>query len=320
MPLKQDQLDDLSFDDLVSEGIGLLPSVAPEWTDFNASDPGITFLELFAYFSELLIFQAGQLTPQHIAAFLKLLTAHEVSDSINSDEATQQALLQIRRPQRAVTCADYEELAFRCEPRVARSKCVPHQNLAERNNAARNAARPGHVSIVLVTTPGLSGEDAASAIKSVEAFLNPRRILTTRVHVVAARRVAFEVRLSVIANPGVASDVAVASARNALQNFFDPLTGGPAGTGWPMGRHVFISEIYHVVSRLDTTDHVTRSVDDRSGARSEELSVAAESADRLYRGAAGDLIGLRLGPDELPGVVTLSLTGVASALDLSREV
>ena len=40
--------DDLDFDDLVREGLALLPAYAPEWTDHNPSDPGVTLVELLA--------------------------------------------------------------------------------------------------------------------------------------------------------------------------------------------------------------------------------------------------------------------------------
>ncbi|HEX5283578.1 MAG TPA: baseplate J/gp47 family protein [Bryocella sp.] len=320
MPLKEDQIEGWSFRDLVAEGVALLPAVAPEWTNFNAADPGITLLELFAYFTELLLFQCGQITLADRNAFLRLLTAGELDVSIPIEEATQRALLQIRQPQRAVTCADYESLSLAADPRIARAKCVPHQDLAESNEAARNANRPGHLSVVLVTKPDLSDEDRTGALNAVGAYLHPRRILTTRVHVVPARRVGFEIRLRLVATADVTYDDAVARAREALQTFVDPLQGGPDGSGWPIGRDVFVSELYLVVSRLETTDHVLRDTDRQTGARIEEISVPASSADRLYRSATGDLIGLHLAPDELPGDVTFTLTATVSAMDLSRQI
>jgi hypothetical protein len=52
LPLNLPNLDDLSWDDLMKEGRSLIPAWAPEWTNHNPSDPGITLVELFAYFSE----------------------------------------------------------------------------------------------------------------------------------------------------------------------------------------------------------------------------------------------------------------------------
>jgi predicted phage baseplate assembly protein len=46
-------LDDKLFPQLTEEARALIPPVSKEWTDFNASDPGITFLELFAWLAEI---------------------------------------------------------------------------------------------------------------------------------------------------------------------------------------------------------------------------------------------------------------------------
>ncbi|SCX85614.1 hypothetical protein SAMN05216420_101115 [Nitrosospira sp. Nl5] len=66
-------LDDRTYDDLLREGFSLLPSVAPEWTNHNPSDPGITLIELLAYFTEMLVYRLGRVTPASKLRFLKLL-------------------------------------------------------------------------------------------------------------------------------------------------------------------------------------------------------------------------------------------------------
>ena len=48
MPLQVPQLDNLAYDDIVAQAKLLIPRYAPEWTNFNESDPGITLVELFA--------------------------------------------------------------------------------------------------------------------------------------------------------------------------------------------------------------------------------------------------------------------------------
>lgn len=40
------------FDDLMEIGRARLPSLAPDWTDYNAHDPGITLMELLAFVAE----------------------------------------------------------------------------------------------------------------------------------------------------------------------------------------------------------------------------------------------------------------------------
>ena len=41
------------FQDLMEIGRAQLPALAPEWTDHNAHDPGITLLQLFAWLAEM---------------------------------------------------------------------------------------------------------------------------------------------------------------------------------------------------------------------------------------------------------------------------
>lgn len=320
MPLPQVQLDDWTYEELVREGLATLPSHAPDWTNFNAADPGITFMELFAYFTEALIFQTGQTPSGTQLAFQRLLSAGGPAADQSVEDAMQDALQALNRRERAVSCSDYEELAVRADTRVARAKCVPLLNLTERNEAARKASRPGHVSVVLVFTSELDATAAGDCVDAVKRYLDPRRILTTRVHVVQARRVNFEVRLRLYATAGVSAEMAVKDAQVALRTFFDATEGGLDGDGWRMGRDVYMSSVYLVLSRLSTVDHVEQEADERTGVKTPELAVDAAEADRLYRDGAGDLIGLRLAPDELPGEVTLSLTGNRTVEDESRNL
>jgi hypothetical protein len=67
------ELDDRRYDDLLQEGLSLLPVVGPEWTNHNPSDPGITLVELLAYFTEMLVYRIGRVTPASKLQFLKLL-------------------------------------------------------------------------------------------------------------------------------------------------------------------------------------------------------------------------------------------------------
>jgi predicted phage baseplate assembly protein len=54
-------LDDRSYDDFVSELLGRIPAYTPEWTNQQASDPGVTLLELFSFLAENLLFRFNQI-------------------------------------------------------------------------------------------------------------------------------------------------------------------------------------------------------------------------------------------------------------------
>lgn len=75
MPLPQPKLDDKTFDVLVEESTKLIPRYAPEWTDHNRHDPGITLVELFAWLTEMQQFYLDAIGPESYLKFLKLLGA-----------------------------------------------------------------------------------------------------------------------------------------------------------------------------------------------------------------------------------------------------
>src|SRR5690242_20060924 len=73
MPLPNPILDNRSYQQLRDELVRRIPVYAPEWTDHNASDPGITLIELFAFLGENLLFRFNQIPEATKLAFLKLL-------------------------------------------------------------------------------------------------------------------------------------------------------------------------------------------------------------------------------------------------------
>lgn len=73
MSLPVPDLDDVTFAELVEEAVRLVPQYAPGWTDHNLSDPGITFVDLFAWLAEMQIYSLNQITPWHYLKYLRLL-------------------------------------------------------------------------------------------------------------------------------------------------------------------------------------------------------------------------------------------------------
>lgn len=66
-------LDDRTWQDLVDEMKALIPKYAPQWTDHNPSDLGITLIELFAWLVEGLIYRLNRVPEKNYIAFLNLL-------------------------------------------------------------------------------------------------------------------------------------------------------------------------------------------------------------------------------------------------------
>jgi Baseplate J-like protein len=73
VPLPTPILDDRSYQQLRDELVRRVPVYAPEWTDHNASDPGIALLELFAFLGENLLFRFNQIPESTYLEFLRLL-------------------------------------------------------------------------------------------------------------------------------------------------------------------------------------------------------------------------------------------------------
>jgi len=67
------KLDDRNFNDIVEEAISMIPRYAPEWTNHNPSDPGITLIELAAWMTDQLIYRLNQVPDKNYVAFLNLL-------------------------------------------------------------------------------------------------------------------------------------------------------------------------------------------------------------------------------------------------------
>lgn len=72
MPLDVPNLDDRRWADLVEDATALIPRHAPRWTDHNVHDPGITFIELFAWLAEMQMYQLNRVGERHREVFGRL--------------------------------------------------------------------------------------------------------------------------------------------------------------------------------------------------------------------------------------------------------
>lgn len=73
MPIESPQLDDLLYDRVVQELVRRIPVYAPEWTDVNDSDPGVTLVQLFAYLTEMVGYRLNRVPEKNYIELLKLL-------------------------------------------------------------------------------------------------------------------------------------------------------------------------------------------------------------------------------------------------------
>jgi hypothetical protein len=300
MPITLPNLDDRRYADLVEEARGLLIANAPSLTNHNPSDPVITLAELFAYFTEVLLFRVNTITDAHRTMFLRLLNGPDwpVPGSRSElDVEVRRTVLDLRRTDRAVTPADFEFLACAADPagRVARAHCIPERNLDAANPSQQQQRQPGHVSVVIVP---FQSADLAALRTIVAEYLEPRRLLTARVHVVGPRVVPVRVQATLRLLPDALATQVLPRAVDALGTFLDPIVGRD-GSGWPLGRNLYVSEIYRLLDTLPGVDFVRRTIDPKTSTERDELATTSGFADRVVRNAAGELISIALDPDEL---------------------
>ena len=286
MAIPLPNLDDRTYADLAAEAQTLLPSLYPGWTNHNASDPGIVLVELLAWLTEMLMFQVNEIPATHTETFLKLLNEPDWTRPANMslDDAVRQTMRDVRERYRAVTPDDYAHLALHDWPtseaaatlikdtklesaaQLRRVQCVPRRDLETGDVVARSAPAPGHISLVVVPqpAPGTSGTVYPTPDKPLRdallKFFDERRTLTTRLHIVGPSYVEISVAANLALHEDALLDGSDADARKqaraALVAFFDPLTGGPDGTGWPFGLDVFASEIYAALEQVDVVNYV----------------------------------------------------------------
>lgn len=73
MSLPAPILDDRHFQDIVDEAKKRIPHYCQEWTDHNVSDPGVTFIELFAWMTDMLLYRLNQVPERHYIKFMEMM-------------------------------------------------------------------------------------------------------------------------------------------------------------------------------------------------------------------------------------------------------
>jgi hypothetical protein len=337
MSLPLPVLDNRSYADLIEEARALIPSLYPEWTNHNPSDPGIMLIELLAWLTEMVIYRLDRVPDANKEIFLKLLNGSGWKTTGNLKSDIQNTVLALRRPYRAVTGADYERLALEDWPNttvaealqalyevipevvstflekekitsplrnlsggdltklrekieedknmpikksickhfdldaqtildgldmhesvVRRACCVPLRDL---DVGSQRKDAPGHVSLVIVPGPPAENQSADAFAQpsgaqraALWAFLDTRRLLATRHHVVGPEYVPVEVSFKLYIEEDAKRQDVEERAWRAIEEYFHPLNGGSDRSGWPFGRGVYISEISELLDKVRGVD------------------------------------------------------------------
>ncbi len=185
--------------------------------------------------------------------------AHGGLDQESVEAAKLRAPQMIRTRHRAVTAEDFEYLAREASPRVARARCIQPRAAGD-----SNAPPPGLVRVLIIPAIGTADgrvppdliQPNEELIKTVAAFLDERRLLTTALKVEGARVISVTVEAAVVIAAKAAPEAATRIIEERLYQFLNPLVGGPNNDGWPFGRPLHVSEIYAAVQRLPGVEFV----------------------------------------------------------------
>jgi hypothetical protein len=249
-------LDDRRYDDLLAEAQALLSATAPQWTNHHASDPGITIVELLTWLTESVLYRIDRAAtgPAMTAAFLRLLGEPDPAPQAPLDERVRRVVAAVRVQDRAVTLADYERLGKAAAPGIARVHAVANRDLRA---GSRAGERPGQVSVIVVPDSDEFAPQPSTELRAaVDAHLEERRLLGTRHHVVGPLYAPVSPEVVLVRDPGTSATAVERAAATALRGHLHPLRGGPDGRGWPLGRDVYVSEIFALLEAVAGVDHV----------------------------------------------------------------
>ena len=207
------------------------------------------------------------------------------------DQAEKRIPLFLQNAGRAVSASDFKDIVD-STPGVdlGRAEVIPLFD----PDAAVNA--PGVVTVMVIpndpSTPQGPVPDRYF-LQSVCDYLDPRRLVTTEVHVVGPDYQDLSVSVGFDIVPG--QDVATVreAIKSAIRNFLSPLTGGQGGTGWPLQKPVVDRELLAQAARANGVSDIRNVLMwDGTGAAITTLSITNLQLPRLTQ------VGANLGDPE----------------------
>jgi hypothetical protein len=198
-----------------------------------------------------------------------------------ADDPLESHLAEFRNPTRLITAADFERIAThdfnQFQTRFNQAVGRPlSQDLVQRTTALMNrkppaldVPAPGHVTLMVLpvfdeatfdaaplatkTTLATPSPDLADRLK---AFLEPRRLLTTRLDVIGPDLLAVSAQTLVVVDSQSNTTQMAKAIEARLRQYLGITQGYDDGRGWPLGRTVRRSQLYRVLEDLPGVDHV----------------------------------------------------------------
>lgn len=195
----------------------------------------------------------------YIASVNNFKAAMGGTDPETMDSAKMRAPQAMRARAAAVTADDYEFLALKASPLVARAKC-----LSVGGTGDKQGIPPGVVRLLLVPTVPENGgyitdedlELSRKLLEEVQWYLDERRLLATRLEIMPPKYLKVDVTARIKAKPNSDPGQVASDVESRLCQYINPVRGGPDGNGWPFGRGLFLSEVYAVIQGTVNVDYI----------------------------------------------------------------
>lgn len=181
-------------------------------------------------------------------------------DGETVDNARVRGPMTLRTLHRAVVPHDYEQLAREVAPDAARVSCVPARELRAGSAAGGSDEEAAGAVRLLVVPASRSDEQGRiefdelipppDTLAMIATYLDDRRPIGTRLVVEPPYYQGVTVVASVQPRRDAATDALRERALAALYGYVNPLSGGPAGQGWPFGRTLHSGEVFAVLQRV----------------------------------------------------------------------
>jgi hypothetical protein len=160
----------------------------------------------------------------------------------------------LRHRYRAISAADYEALAREASPGVAVSRALPA-------TAENFLPVPGCVTVIIVPQSNDPQPQPSYELRQeVAAYLAaraPASVDAGNIAVIGPTYLAVGVSATIAPLELDQAGTVKTAALAALAAFFDPLTGGRDGDGWPFGRAVHASDVAMLLESITGVDYVT---------------------------------------------------------------
>jgi predicted phage baseplate assembly protein len=175
-------------------------------------------------------------------------------DGEDIENAKLRGPISLRTRGRAVTTEDFEHIALEAAPELARVRAV----------AAGDGADAGSVRVLVVPSAESEGGrlrfdqllPSDETLARVAGRLDECRVVGTRILVEPPAYRGITIVARVRARPRFNSTRLKDEAVRAIYAYFNPISGGPEGAGWPFGRPVQVGEVYAVLQGLRGTELV----------------------------------------------------------------